>query len=57
MYYWCFQCEKVFKSDCIPNTCPFCGADISELWEWKGIQELHPEYPKEPVHGEVYPLK
>lgn len=39
--------------------CPYedCDGDaVIDAWEWGHIREYHPEYPKTPEQGKVYPL-
>jgi len=43
----------------ILQMCPYedCDGDtVFDAWEWKRIRESHPEYPKIPEAGKVYPL-
>lgn len=59
-FVWCLNCERTFleklsrdKTKCLYSTC-----DIQpvELWGWEKVRELHPDYPRIPERGKIYPL-
>jgi len=58
--YWCLHCERAFHLESLnwKSKCAYkdCGAWRWDLWEWKEIRKLIPDYPEVPIEGEKYPL-
>ncbi len=58
--YWCLNCERTFYLESLnwKSKCAYedCGAWRWDLWEWKEIRKLIPDYPEVPIEGKKYPL-
>jgi DNA-directed RNA polymerase subunit RPC12/RpoP len=58
--YWCLNCERTFYLDSLgwKSKCPYedCGVWRWDLWEWKEIRKLIPDYPEVPIEGKKYSL-
>lgn len=63
-FLWCLHCERAYKNGEFRleeglQMCPYvdCSGDtVIDAWKWDSLVQNHPEYPKVPVYGEVYPL-
>lgn len=65
-YLWCLHCERTFKEgeyrinpDYGTHDCPYEGCDgddFGDFWDWENVRKGHPDYPKTPENGKVYPL-
>jgi len=60
---WCLHCERTYehgnwREENGMQMCPYkdCDGDaVIDAWEWETICQYHPEYPKKPVNGKIYP--
>lgn len=69
-YLYCIHCERAYLNGKfrevkdeefgdILQMCPYDGCDgdvVIDAWEWEQVIENHPEYPKVPEKGKIYPL-
>lgn len=62
-YLWCLICERVYGRDATAcdevQLCPFedCkGHAMFYSWDWNRTLRINPGYPRDPQHGDVYPL-
>lgn len=66
-YLWCLHCERTYPDGeyrevsnrgQVYQMCPYddCDGDaVIDAWDWTRIREAHPEYPKIPESGVLYP--
>ena len=58
--YWCLHCERTFYLESLSwkSKCAYedCGEWRWNLWEWKEIRKLIPDYPEVPIEGKRYSL-
>lgn len=67
-FLWCLHCERAYKENdyrtvkqndeefqiCHYEDCD--GSTVLDGWAWEDYREGHPNAPKEPEIGKVYPL-
>lgn len=67
-FLWCLHCERAYKEEDYRivkdygqefQLCPYedCnGTTVLDGWAWEKFREYHPDTPKKPEAGKVYPL-
>lgn len=62
-FMWCLHCERAYRRGEYRlvgglRMCPYEGCDgdtVFDGWDWADIRYVHPEYPRTPEKGKVYP--
>jgi len=56
-YFWCLHCERAIEISKMVDmwNCPFCEANICDLFAWSKVRRQNSTLPKIPEHGKLYP--
>jgi hypothetical protein len=60
VYQWCQRCRAAvdaFDADLDEagvSRCPYCGAPREEIYSWRQMRALNPDWPRHPDPGDHY---